>query len=361
MLTGIGFEQASSLPEHNFDLLPWQGQTVFVARAPERAGETKQVSSTVDTWLLVGDLQGANDDVGALIRASGDRCVRVVAGDGFAKQNDGFIVDSSDPDSFRQLLAELPENPGNLRILYGWGLNAPNGEEVEAVEFADAERAVIGGLLYLVQAVVRDWSADAELIVLTRGAQEPVSGSAEPSQQPVSPVQSSLWSFAHSVALEHPELRCRRIDLDPSVPISESVEQLHEEISAGDDEDQIAFRQGERRVRRLARASSMEHPDSEPIEIAGEATYLVTGGLGGLGLFVAEWLVDRGARTLVLMGRSSPSAEALRIIEDLRARGATMEIAQGDISNVDDVQAVFDQIRDSLPPLRGIHARGGRR
>ena len=100
-------------------------------------------------------------------------------------------------------------------------------------------------------------------------------------------------------------------------------------------------------------------PAEPHVEFYREATYLVTGGLGGLGQKIANWMVEQGARHLVLMGRGSPSASAERIIADLRATGCEVAVARGDVTRAEDTAAVLDSIRASMPPLRGIvHAAG---
>ena len=89
------------------------------------------------------------------------------------------------------------------------------------------------------------------------------------------------------------------------------------------------------------------------------ATYLITGGLRGLGLLTAEWLVKRGARHLVLIGRSAASAEALETLRGLEAAGAQIRMMQGDVSVEEDITSIFDEVQRTMPPLRGvIHAAG---
>ncbi|MGA8220651.1 MAG: SDR family NAD(P)-dependent oxidoreductase [Candidatus Acidiferrales bacterium] len=94
-----------------------------------------------------------------------------------------------------------------------------------------------------------------------------------------------------------------------------------------------------------------EHPP-----VSGNATYLITGGLGGLGLEVARWLVEQGAKAIVLLGRSKPSAEAEKSVSELRnlGAGARIEIFRGDVSRADDVSRMLEFIRANMPPLRGI-------
>ncbi|MBK7661306.1 MAG: SDR family NAD(P)-dependent oxidoreductase, partial [Betaproteobacteria bacterium] len=93
--------------------------------------------------------------------------------------------------------------------------------------------------------------------------------------------------------------------------------------------------------------------------IRGDASYLVTGGLGGLGLAAAEWLAAEGARHLVLLGRSAPQAEAHAVLDRLRAQGVQVEPAQADVADAGQLARVLGDLAARLPPLRGvIHAAG---
>ena len=90
-----------------------------------------------------------------------------------------------------------------------------------------------------------------------------------------------------------------------------------------------------------------------------DATYLITGGHGALGLEVARWLVQKGARHIVLLSRGGASPAGEKIAADLAAEGATVASFQADVSNENDVARVLSEIRDTMPPLRGvIHAAG---
>ncbi|HEX9414892.1 MAG TPA: SDR family NAD(P)-dependent oxidoreductase, partial [Ktedonobacterales bacterium] len=98
---------------------------------------------------------------------------------------------------------------------------------------------------------------------------------------------------------------------------------------------------------------------AEPGRFEAEATYLITGGLGGLGLTVAQWMVDEGARAVVLTGRSAASPAAQGAIERMRQIGARVVVANADVAREQDVRRLLAMIAESLPPLRGIiHAAG---
>jgi acyl carrier protein len=93
--------------------------------------------------------------------------------------------------------------------------------------------------------------------------------------------------------------------------------------------------------------------------VSSEGTYLITGGLGALGLETARYLTGKGARHLVLVGRRPPSAAARQAVQQLRAAQAEVRVRAADVSRFDDVAALVTEIGTSMPPLTGIvHAAG---
>ena len=92
---------------------------------------------------------------------------------------------------------------------------------------------------------------------------------------------------------------------------------------------------------------------------SSEATYLITGGFGGLGLLIARWLVERGARHLVLVGRRGITAEAQPQVQALQALGAQILPMAADVTNLAEMKALFAHLAQNAPPIRGvIHAVG---
>src|SRR5262249_17855577 len=108
-----------------------------------------------------------------------------------------------------------------------------------------------GGLLFLVQALARSArECPPRLWLVTRGAQ-PVG----PETTPLQAVQAPLWGLGRTVSLEHPELRCSRVDLDPS-GIANGIQALSQELRSESTEDQIAGRKGPRHFARLVRSQT---------------------------------------------------------------------------------------------------------
>ena len=93
--------------------------------------------------------------------------------------------------------------------------------------------------------------------------------------------------------------------------------------------------------------------------IHDSACYMITGGYGAIGLQIAQWLAQNGARHLVLVGRGGPSQKARETIDSLTRTGVAVFEAKADISRFEDIAAVFESTGSQMPPLKGIfHAAG---
>ncbi|HET9316133.1 MAG TPA: SDR family NAD(P)-dependent oxidoreductase, partial [Vicinamibacteria bacterium] len=166
---------------------------------------------------------------------------------------------------------------------------------------------------------------------------------------------AALWGLGRVIALEHPESWGGLVDLSSDAE-PDSAALLLAEIDAAGGEDAVALHEQGRFVPRLVRSST---GTTGLPELKGDATYLITGGLGALGLQVARWLVDRGARHLVLVGRSAPSAAATEALAAMEAAGAHIVVTQADVAQQHELARVLAHAKEALPPLRGIvHAAG---
>ncbi|MGA8087926.1 MAG: SDR family NAD(P)-dependent oxidoreductase [Terracidiphilus sp.] len=192
---------------------------------------------------------------------------------------------------------------------------------------------------------------DARLWIVTTGAQLP---SLPHSVQNVA--QAQLWGFGKTFALEHPVSWGGLVDLDPTAGARQSATELLSAIENSDGEDQIAFRDGKQYVARLARAIA---PSGAPPSFTAFKTYLITGGLGGLGLKTAEWMASHGARNLVLLGRKAPSEQAAEVIAGLQRSDVRVEVYAADVASLPEMEEAFRKMRETLPELGGIiHTAG---
>jgi NADPH:quinone reductase-like Zn-dependent oxidoreductase/acyl carrier protein len=93
----------------------------------------------------------------------------------------------------------------------------------------------------------------------------------------------------------------------------------------------------------------------EPLQLAADAAYLVTGGLGGFGLRTAQWLVEKGARHLLLISRSGPSSEeAHSALNQMRKQGVTVLAASCDVTDKKALATLLAERAGAMPPLKGI-------
>jgi acyl transferase domain-containing protein/thioesterase domain-containing protein/acyl carrier protein len=97
--------------------------------------------------------------------------------------------------------------------------------------------------------------------------------------------------------------------------------------------------------------------DSRPVRSDG--TYLITGGLGGLGLQIAEWMAGQGPGTIALLSRRGASPEIEPKLAAIRAKGARVVVLQGDVADCESLANAVGQLPADAPPLRGVvHAAG---
>ena len=87
----------------------------------------------------------------------------------------------------------------------------------------------------------------------------------------------------------------------------------------------------------------------------GNSSYLIAGGLGGLGRSAARWMVSRGVRNLILLSRSGAQSEtAIALIEELKANGAHVEAPACDVTKADMLKTVLESCAETMPPVKGV-------
>ena len=177
----------------------------------------------------------------------------------------------------------------------------------------------------------------------------------------VAPDQAAIWGLGRTFALEHPAEWGGLIDLDPSAIQQIWRDSIVDTVRANDGEDQIAWRDG---VRLVARIVPTAEPSASAKPLRSDVSYLVTGGLGGLGIAIAKWLVSRGASHIVLTSRSampprsewSAHGDDRRVVgvTDLERLGAVVDTAAVDVGNPTAMAEMMSRLGQNWPPLGGI-------
>ena len=330
----------------------WLAQGRQAATGPDRIG----------TWLVHGGPPVLAEATMAALREAG--CTPLRVGIDAA---DALPIQPTDTAAWLRLLDQAHAQ-GILRGVIDLGAAHLQGPPTDGadIDVATAQGCLV--MLALTQALAATAvSPRPRLWTVTRGTQ-PVAGHAL-----TEPLGAAVWGLGRVVGHgEHIDLWGGMIDLASTAQADDGA-RIIGDVLHGDGEDQIAWRDGLRHVLRVREHDAAVALPLPPV-FRTDASYLVTGGLGALGLVVARWLVERGARHIVLVGREglpprerwtepglAPATQArIAAVRAIEGAGAQVRIEPLDIADFEALQALLAR-HDAAghPPLRGvIHAAG---
>ncbi|MFI6574196.1 amino acid adenylation domain-containing protein [Nocardiopsis sp. NPDC050513] len=356
---------------------PVEAYATTAKDAPAGTHETGVASETVRStgrpggeWLVLADASGLADAFAARVAEHGGRCRLVRPGDGFRVEEHGLAFEVR-PDSagdFRRLLDDLGERVGALTgVVHLWNLDAPPFDGTGDAE-ADAFQTTGAYSLVALAQALGERGVGGALHVVTRQAQGVLpGGEVEPLGAPAWGVGRVLWQQ------ELTDHRGVLVDLGPR-PDDHGTEAaaLFAELTADTGDDEVALRDGGRYVSRLLPVTDLPRP--LPLRLRADGAYLVTGAFGALGRPLCRTLVRRGARRLVLVGRTplpdraewratDPGTRAgrdVRLVRDLERLGAHVEPVCLDLTDADALSAWLAARRaQDPPPLRGVFHLAG--
>ncbi|MBW4633664.1 MAG: type I polyketide synthase [Iphinoe sp. HA4291-MV1] len=305
------------------------------------------------SWVVFADAGGIGQAFVELLQRRGQNCILVYAGEAYQTLETGtWSINPTTPEHFERLFQEVLETgvPPLKGIVHLWSLEAALPDALTIPTLEHAQKLGCGSILHLVQTLVKyNGSTSPRLWLVTRGA-TPVKDDV-----PLAVAQAPLWGLGKVIALEHPELWGGILDLALESTFDEATNLLTE-IEDTQGEDHLAFRDGNWYVARLLPKQLLEF---KKVALRSDSTYLITGGLGALGLLVAQWMIEQGVRHLVITGRNDASQKAQETLSQLEQVGAKVLVAKADVSSQEDMVKLLEVIQASMPPLRGIvHAAG---
>ncbi|MBD2256617.1 type I polyketide synthase [Pseudanabaena sp. FACHB-2040] len=339
-------QTAASIQDWLYEIA-WQPQPRQVKPAVENGGRS------LGHWLIFADTAGVGRALATRLQEQGHRCSLVYPGTTYAEEAGIWRINPAQAADFDRLFQALGQHLDLTGIVHLWSLEAASVPPT-LFSLEQAQTLGVGSLLPLLQSLAnpdnalgQNQQAHPRLWLATQGAVAVGAALTGVAQAP-------LWGLGKVVALEYPDWWGGLIDVaaDPETASLQLLAELDDALG----EDQIAFHEGTRYVARLVRKSL---PEPQSLSLQPEGTYLITGGLGALGLKLAHWMVAQGARQLVLTGRQQASPEAQAMVNQLEQSGVSVLIAQADVSSEVDMTRLFEQIKTSLPPLLGVvHAAG---
>ena len=381
-------EEANGAQVQRLYRLDWIEQEMYAAASsgndasalPVREKEFKSAALDTDSrnsagiWLVIGETSRLTGDLCEALAEKGQMGLRVVPGTSFNTVPGGWLIDVAKIEDWRHVLQSLQEygNAPLRGIIHAGGttIAMPESASTDAVALTQATEQSCIALLNAVNALAAFRSHQkAKLWIITRNAQ-PV-----PAESKVAPnpLQSMLWGFARVIGhAEYKDLWGGIIDLDATHEADEG-RHLVTELLEKNREDQIAYRDGRRYVARLSSIDAL-FERCPPVVLRPDVSYLITGGLGALGQVVSRWLIARGARHLILVGREglpnraqwhevladSRIGRRIAAVQELERCGANVRVASFDIADftaLDNFLAAHDA--EHRPPIAGvIHAAG---
>ncbi|SPT57301.1 type I polyketide synthase [Actinomadura madurae] len=345
------------------DRTPEEGGEGTVAPEPEdvAAGHDGVTPFTTATW--VEEPRPANRRTGAgapavavvpadheaslpvllALRQAGYRPVVVRPGAAFAEEGEEFRVRLDRPEQFGNVLTALADR-GKRPALLVHALSMAVLDRPSRTNLDEQLDSTLHSLVALVQHGGRH-SPEADLLVLA-GRSVDLTGA-----EPLDPAKAALHGAVRSLAMETPDLTCRLVDV--SDPVRE--EDLAAEITATGTDRVVALR-GPGRWVRTDRLYTPDAPAAPAVRRGG--VYVLTGGLGDLGLAVAGALADTGLRPhLVLLGRHGIAADDERRrarVAALEAAGATVSVEECDVGDHRSMRRVLDILRTRHGAVHGI-------
>lgn len=241
-------------------------------------------------WLFFTDPFGIGTKLAAAMQEKGMSVVCVRKGNGFASDTHShYAVEPGRREDYRKLLKALPGQP--VKIVYLWGLTADE-EHISPYDYYNH-------LLFLAKALGSiGGTGKIELVIIANRMQSVMA------EVNVIPAKSCLLGPCKSIPLEYPAIQCRSIDcvIPPADGMSALIATLIIELSAASGEVEVAYRDGVRWSRHYE-----HHPLEAPLEekkLKQSGTYVITGGLGGVGIALAQYLATHFQARLALVGRS---------------------------------------------------------
>ncbi|WP_437528736.1 type I polyketide synthase [Sorangium sp. So ce726] len=320
-------------------------------------------------FLVFADPGGAGPQIASRLAARGHDVTTVVPGVELRRVDDSsYELDPAREDAFAALLAEL-ERAGRRpdRIVYAWPLLEPlaGADPVE-----HARRLGLDALIALGKAVGAAASGARPLHVSVIGSGvEAVS-----ERDAVRPERALVLGPCRVLPLEQPNVTCALVDIASAALSEPELDRLAAEAEGPAESAVVALR-GARRLVQAFDPVRLDPPASPPLRPRG--TYLITGGLGGVGLVLAEHLARRAEARLALLGRAEipgrdawpawlaghaeddPTSARIRRLQALEALGAEVLVLRADVADPAQVARALGQVQERFGALHGvIHAAG---
>jgi acyl-CoA synthetase (AMP-forming)/AMP-acid ligase II/NAD(P)-dependent dehydrogenase (short-subunit alcohol dehydrogenase family)/acyl carrier protein len=251
------------------------------------------------TLLIFLDLLGLGESIAQILTAEGQTCIKVEIGSEFTKfSSQHYAIAPNKASHYRQLIDSLAkDNLALTDILHLWTYDEARGEISSLEELEQTQEYGLYSLLFLVQAIVQETNqAPIRLRVVSSQAQAVIDNEA------IAYAKSTILGLIKTISQENPWIQSTHIDLtlasqtNPNNVLTELNNNFHDQ--------EIAYREGHRWISRLEKINFPKQAKQE-LPFKQQGTYLLTGGLGGIGVEIAKYLLIQYQARLILVGKTS--------------------------------------------------------
>ncbi len=324
-------ENANTLPD-------WFFRTVWRPK-PLRA------LAAIDAAVVVlGDQAGFAAAIGQALDARRITCVTVTPGTAFERIDSGsYRVRPSEPEDYARLVAQLSADSVDARhFVHAWAYDTP------ASDAAGERDRGLTSVLFLAQALASRESAAGCVLTVATSRTYLVNAGDE-----IDPARTAVAGLLRTIEQESPTVRTRHVDFQAHDAAVDAAHLL-DELAALDRDAETAYRDGGRWVSRLERLD-LAHAEMRPLPFKAGGMYLLTGGLGGVGVEIGSLLLKRFAARLLVIGRTpvpehsapdetSITAERRASLQALRMAAAGGGAVHYEVADVDDPARIGDAV-----------------
>ncbi|AFZ30320.1 6-deoxyerythronolide-B synthase [Gloeocapsa sp. PCC 7428] len=309
--------------------------------------KTKDITSHCS--LIFIDEYGVGSELVQHLQQLGQEIITVKVGEKFHQlDRNTYAINPNQADDYYKLLLQLREQGKTLKtITHLWSLT-----QSQILSWEATQNLGFYSLVYLAQAIVQQQISDTiELLVIANYLYD-ITGN-----EKLYPEKATILGACKVIPQEYPNIRCRLADiLLPTSTSEDIIKQLLAELTAESEDLIIAYRNNYRWVQTFE-SVALESATEDKIRLRTDGVYLITGGMGGMGLTFAEYLAKTVQAKLILLGRSLPSDNEK--IKQLEALGAEVLVVAADVTNEEQMQSAIAQSLERFGTIHGvIHAAG---
>ena len=328
-------------------------------------------------WLVFEDDCGVGRHIVNRLRSEGHDVITVRGGEGYAKTGPhDYVIEPSQHQHYTALLSDLRDlQKIPDKIVHLWSIEPTDADKSGQEAFEDLTDVGFYSLLNIAQALIKLRISKPVQIAAASSNMHLVTG-----EEQLCPAKATLLGACKSIPQEYPNIMCRNVDVVVQAgddrTIAQSAAELIAELSEDGTYPVVAYRGGQRWVQTFEPLRLEESP--ETISALRESgVYLITGGLGSIGLTLAEYLARAAQAKLVLLGRSNFPAKQdwnewlqahdtedetstrIRRLQEIEDLGSEILIIRADVADASQMQDALERTRAQFGSLHGvIHGAG---